>query len=554
MNFRDVKIGNKLLIGFSSSIVISIIIGLTGYFGMKTVQKQQDEVSNVLMPSIYSLLVLSEAQTAINAAENILLIDGVSKELRETAYNRFITAKKRIDNSWAIYEPISKSQEEIRVWNDLRIEWQNWWQNHERFLELHKKHEADTILANYKAMSEFAISTLWVSFSKSEELINKLIEINDQETHESDKLAEEETLNSTILLVIIILTGVFISLFLGFIISKAITRPIAKGVELAEAVAMGDLTINIDINQNDEIGQLANALKHMVEKLKSITSEILIGSENISSASQEISSTAQQMSQGANEQASSLEEVSSSMEQMSSNIEQNTDNSHQTEKIATRASNEIIQGSKAVNETVNSMKTISEKVNIISEIAFQTNILALNAAVEAARAGEHGRGFAVVAAEVRKLAERSQIAAKEIGALTKSSVDIAEQTGKMFIEIVPSIQNTARLVQEISASSIEQNNGANQVNMAIQQLNQVSQQNAAASEELATSAEEMNSQAEQLQEIVAYFKVDNQNNRQQTNSINKHKFKIAHSLKQQSKKQGVNLHLNDKTDSDFEHF
>jgi len=358
------------------------------------------------------------------------------------------------------------------------------------------------------------------------------------------------------LLIIITLLAIIITIAIIILITKRLMEQLggepAEVNQIAQSIANGDLTIKVDTSR--KMTGIYAAMIDLTEKLKGVIINIVAGSENISSASAEISSTAQQMSQGASEQASSVEEVSSSMEQMSSNIEQNTDNSQQTDKIATKAAEEILQGSKAVNETVISMKTIAEKVSIISEIAFQTNILALNAAVEAARAGEHGKGFAVVAAEVRKLAERSQIAAKEIGALTKSSVEIAEKTGTLFVEIVPSIQNTAKLVQEITASSAEQSNGANQISSAIEQLNQVAQQNAAASEELATSAEEMTSQAEQLQDIVSYFKVDTQIKRQQIKQIKKQQTKFAHMNVKQNISKGINLNLKDKSVNEFETF
>jgi len=425
-------------------------------------------------------------------------------------------------------------------------------QLHQSIIDINNILQSNDTLKFNKAKEIFTTKTE-INLNEVVGIIEEIIAKSNEITI-SDEAVYQKQNDITIQLIIFTIISIVISLIFASMISNNVTKSIHQGLKFVDSIAKGDLTTEMTINQKDEIGQLASSLKAMVEKLKTIVSDILQGAENISSASSEISSTAQQMSQGANEQASSVEEVSSSMEQMSSNIEQNTENSQQTDKIATKAAEEIIQGNLAVNETVVSMKTIAEKISIISEIAFQTNILALNAAVEAARAGEHGKGFAVVAAEVRKLAERSQIAAKEIDTLTKTSVVIAERTGKLFLEIVPSIQNTARLVQEITSSSIEQNNGTNQINSAIQQLNQISQQNAAASEELATNAEEMTSQAEQLQDIVSYFKVDSQIKRQQTKQIKKQQTKFAHMNLQQNISKGINLNLNDKRENDYETF
>ena len=274
-------------------------------------------------------------------------------------------------------------------------------------------------------------------------------------------------------------------------------------IGLAKEVAKGNLTVQLD-----KEGELDQALSEMVNKLKNIVTEVLQSAANIAASSHQMSSSSQQMSQGASEQASSTEEVSSSMEQMNSNIQQNTDNASQTEQIALKAAEDIENGSKSVAITVESMKDIAEKISIIGEIARQTNILALNAAVEAARAGDHGKGFAVVAAEVRKLAERSEKAAAEINQTSSESVGVAEKSGKLLGEIVPNIQKTAKLVQEINAASLEQNSGGEQINNALQQLNSVTQQNAAAAEEVASNSEELSSQSEQLKAVISYFRVD----------------------------------------------
>jgi methyl-accepting chemotaxis protein len=273
----------------------------------------------------------------------------------------------------------------------------------------------------------------------------------------------------------------------------------------AQEIAGGNLLV--DVKERSGKDELMRALSAMVQQLSEVVGEVKSASDNVAQGSLEMSSGSASMSQGASQQASAAEEASSAMEQMSANIRQTADNAMQTEKIAAKSATDAIEGGKAVEQTVKAMKEIAGKINIIEEIARQTNLLALNAAIEAARAGEHGKGFAVVASEVRKLAERSQAAAGEIGKLSLSSVDVAERAGQMLNRLVPDIQKTAELVQEISASSREQDTGANQINLAIQQLDQVIQQNAGAAEEMSSTAEQLSSQAEQLQSTISFFKV-----------------------------------------------
>jgi methyl-accepting chemotaxis protein len=324
----------------------------------------------------------------------------------------------------------------------------------------------------------------------------------------SEDLMLDKAINTRLVVIIICILALIIGIIIAIVVSRAITGPINKGVGFAQVISEGDLTDKLDLDQKDEIGDLAHALNEMVGKLNLIVGEIRGAVTNVTSGSEQLSSTAEELSQGATEQAASVEETTSSMEQMSANIQQNADNASQTEQIAVQASKDARESGEAVNMAVSAMKEIASKISIIEEIARNTNLLALNAAIEAARAGEHGKGFAVVAAEVRKLAERSQTAAGEISQISSTSVEVAEKAGNMLEKLVPDIQKTAELVQEISAASNEQNVGVDQINKAIQQLDSVIQQNASATEEMASTSEELAAQAQQLQSTISFFKVN----------------------------------------------
>ncbi|MES2957478.1 MAG: methyl-accepting chemotaxis protein, partial [Pseudomonadota bacterium] len=287
--------------------------------------------------------------------------------------------------------------------------------------------------------------------------------------------------------------------------SEALAAIIEDVGRVFSGLATGDLTQRITRDAQGTFDQVKQDANSSCDKLAGIIDEVRAAADALTGAANQVSATAQSLSQSASEQASSVEETSASIDTMSASITQNSDNAKVTDGMATKASKEAGEGGQAVTQTVTAMKQIAQKISIVDDIAYQTNLLALNAAIEAARAGEHGKGFAVVAAEVRKLAERSQEAAKEIGDLASNSVSTAERAGKLLDEIVPSIQKTSELVQEIAAASQEQSQSVTQIGGAMGQLSKATQQNASASEELAATAEELSGQAGQLQESVAFF-------------------------------------------------
>jgi methyl-accepting chemotaxis protein len=340
--------------------------------------------------------------------------------------------------------------------------------------------------------------------------LSKIIEHSKKETSLAFASTNKNFNTSFATIIVILVVSLALFLIISFVISSSMNTSIQmisnKLVDLSE----GNLSTIDDTSytsRTDEIGVMVNASNQLIERLIEVINDVQQGVQTMAGSSKETNSTADSISKGANSQAASVQEISATMEQIAANIANNTTNAQETEKMSQEANKGIIEVSDRSMETMEANKTILEKITIINDIAFQTNILALNAAVEAARAGEFGKGFAVVAAEVRKLAERSKVAAEEIVTLTEQSYELATQAGTVMKETIPKVENTTGLVQEITSASLEQNEGAKQVNNAIQQLNNLTQQNASASEEMAASAESLSNLSQNLQEIIAFFKI-----------------------------------------------
>jgi len=497
--FRNLRIGTRLMGGCVLVAALVAVALLVGSSGMKTVEQSIDRIyEDHLLPTAK----LDQARVHIlNSRGSVwkhMIVPDLRTEIERDIQADFAGAEKEI----ADFRATGAVGEEKKLLDDF-----------------------DTRFRRYRALCESALartdagSTADVLHSiqdgeiaaargELDDTLRKLDEVNTTLAADSRNAAKAAWARARAASLGVGGASIVLALVVGAWITRTITVPLSEGVRVAERLAEGDLTTRIEVRSRDETGQLLQAMKAMLEKLRQIVGEVQTAASSLTAASAQVSSTSESLSQGTSEQAASVEETTSSLEQMNASIAQNAENSRQTEQMALQGAKDTEESGRAVLQTAAAMKDIAERVSIIEEIAYQTNLLALNAAIEAARAGDHGKGFAVVATEVRKLAERSQAAAKEIGALSASSVQVAERSGKLLETLVPAIRKTTDLVQEVTAASREQASGVAQINNAMSQVGQVTQRNASASEELASTAEEMASQAESLQQLMTFFIVD----------------------------------------------
>jgi methyl-accepting chemotaxis protein len=541
--FSRLKLANKVLCAVLFGSVLTCAVGL---YCLSVMREMANSATDVNTNNIASMEALGRARLALmtHSRTNLRLLTLRDRE-------EIDGVNTRIRSSWSDYEAAIKKFVPLGTTPDEKSLIQQLNEKVTPYVDYTERTRRLLIAEKFEEASALSVNELRKAGDDVERTLTRLSEINQglaESAYISSKSRSEQAQAFTLGLIVLSLIG---SVGLGLIVARMIARQIggepeyarsivhsvAQGdtsvevrlregdttsllasmaemvarlryaTEVASRIAAGDMTMQIDLREGDK-NSLLGAMNHMIEKLSAIVAEVRSSADVLAAASEELTSSAHELSQNASEQAASVEETSSSMEEISSTVAQNSENAKVTDGIASKSAKDAREGGAAVTQTVDAMKQIASRIGIIDDIAYQTNLLALNAAIEAARAGDHGKGFAVVAVEVRKLAERSQVAAQEIGTLAANSVSMAERAGHLLSDLVPSITRTADLVQEIASASREQNTGIDQINAAVTQVSRSTQTNASASEQLSSTAASMSSRAVQLQSMMQYFQLD----------------------------------------------
>ncbi len=511
----NIKIGVKLSIAFIAAALLTIVLGLVALMQLGKVTQNTQDIATNYLPGVEMGAALRGAINDIRRAEARLMISDTPKEIDEQEA-RINSGKKKISELEAKMQAVMDSDTEKAAMASFMEHRAAWFSAGQKIVE-EARSGADgkaKAIEAYKKESSTAFNAALADIT----VIN---DYNSKIAAEGWASAQVVAGNARITVITTIALSVLACVIMAWSITVSITRPLAQGVLLAEAVAAGDLTVEVTTSGGDELGQLLRAMDTMKNGLRNVVIRVRHGSEGVATASAEIAQGNHDLSARTEQQASALEETAASMEELSSTVKQNADNAKQASQLASSASTVAVSGGEVVSQVVQTMKGINESshkisdiISVIDGIAFQTNILALNAAVEAARAGEQGRGFAVVASEVRSLAGRSAEAAKEIKALIHASVErveqgttLVDQAGETMTEVVASIKRVTDIMGEISAASGEQSAGVSQVGEAVMQMDQATQQNAALVEQMAAAASSLKSQAQDLVQVVATFKL-----------------------------------------------
>lgn len=496
---KNMSIGMRLAIGFGLIVLLLVTIAFSGYWGLEGVTAETLKVLNGDAKIVVLAARVKATTLELRRYEKDTELNIDDQQTRNDYAAKWKEQRQKIREVLGELDKFQLSPEDRGTVKSMTEDMDVYEGGFTKVLNMIEQGKLKTPQECNQTITQYKDSIHRLE-SAASDLTNRHSEV-------LVPLVEQIAKTTTTTILIFSITAIFVSIIVTLVISRGITKPLQEVVTVVETVSSGDLTKAVIVDRNDEIGRLFGAMARMTGKLNEMIGEVRMGAGSVSTAATQVASSASSVSQGTSEQAAAVEQVTSSMEEMNASITQNAENSRKMEQMARKGAQDATQSGQAVLEAVSAMKSIAEKIAVIEEIAYQTNMLALNAAIEAARAGEHGRGFAVVAGEVRNLAERCRTAAQEIGGLAASNVQIAERSGGLLNELVPAIQKTADLVQEVAATSGEQAAGVSQINRAIGQVGLVTQRNAAGAEELSSTAEELASQAEALQDMISFFRV-----------------------------------------------